>query len=453
LGLLASMLAITLGGVRSEAQSPLTGGLLSVVTPVRLLDTRGGPKLGEGAVRRLVIAGANGVPVGATAVSLNVTAVNPTSGTFLTVAPAGDSIPDTSNLNLEAGAVRPNAVIVGLGVGGAIDIQNAFGDVDVLVDITGWFSGGSLAAGGMQPTTPFRVLDTRRGLPGGGSSLVGPGGAVPTVTAKVTGVGGVPESGVAAVVLNVTATGPNTSTFFTIWPNGSARPNVSTVNVVAGQTAANMAIVPVGTNGSVTLANGFGGSHAILDIMGWISSGTPGTGGFVPVSPTRVYDSRGQNGLRPRGWMPVKLGGSVIPTTGVSAVAANVTIADPSANSFVSTFPTGAGFSGRGGFGSGMNIPVVPLPNVSTLNVASGQNVPNATVAAVGPEASVWAYNYDGFTNLIVDVSGYWIGTTPTGNVPPPPAGDAGPGGFRSDHLAEWSIGVLGHLWADHRAC
>jgi hypothetical protein len=421
IGLAAAVVGIVLGGIRSEAQPVTTGGLLTTVTPTRILDTRGGGKLTTGSVRRLLVSGRAGVPTGARAVALNVTAVSPTASTYLTVWPAGGTPPDTSSLNVNQGQTRPNAVIVGLGENGAIDIFNAFGDVDVLVDLTGWFSAGPLAAGGLEPIAPFRVTDTRR--PGGGGPI-GATGTASTVTAKVTGVGGVPETGVAAVVLNVTATGPTSPTFFTVWPNGVGRPDVSSLNVSAGETAANLVIVPVGTNGSIVVSNEFGRSHAIVDIMGWISSGTPGVGGFVPVAPTRMYDSRGGTGIRPRGWLPVKVGGSVIPTSGVSAVAANVTVVNPNAGSFVSTFPTGAGFSTR------TNIPVVPLANVSTLNVASGSTVPNATIAAVGPEASFWVFNYEGVADLLVDVSGYWIGTTPFGNAPLRAPSQAGPGGF-----------------------
>jgi Matrixin len=411
----------TFAQINAPAQSAPTGGLLTSVSPVRLLDTRNTVRLGAGETRRLVVGGQGGIPVTAKAVALNVTAVAPTVGTYLTVWPAGGVTPATSSLNVDAGAVRPNAVIVGLGASGAIDISNAFGNVNVLVDVTAWFSTGPVAPGGLEPIQPYRAFDSRTlGLAG----KIGRTAAQLQRSVTVTGVGGVPAIGVSAVVLNVTATDPTEPTFLSVWPsNGSAQPNVSSLNVVRGETAANQVIVPVGPAGMVNVANDAGSTHFIVDVMGWISAGTPGVGGFVPVTPTRVADTRGGAGLRPGGWRPVRLSGTVIPSTGVGAVAANFTVIDASEGSFVSVFPTSPGFSSTG------FTPSAALPNVSTLNVSQGQTVPNASVTPVGPEASVWVYNFGGNANLAVDVSGYWVGTTPSGNTPLTPASTAGPGG------------------------
>src|SRR5690606_16846879 len=68
----------------------------------------------------------------------------------------------------------------------------------------------------------------------------------------------------------------------------------SNVNVVAGQTVANLVMVPVGDDGTVTLYSS-GGTHLLADVTGWFgdASQAPGDDGlFVPIEPTRLLDSR-----------------------------------------------------------------------------------------------------------------------------------------------------------------
>ena len=71
----------------------------------------------------------------------------------------------------------------------------------------------------------------------GGAGPLGPGA---TMNLQVTGQGGIPATGVSAVVLNVTATEPTALSFLTAWPTGQARPQVSNLNLGRGHTAADM---------------------------------------------------------------------------------------------------------------------------------------------------------------------------------------------------------------------
>ena len=92
-----------------------------------------------GAALTLNVAGLANVPSGATAVVLNVTAVHPTQSTHLTVFPSG-SPPVVSDLNPRPGTVEPNLVVATLSAGGTVDIYNFAGNVDVVVDVLGWYS-------------------------------------------------------------------------------------------------------------------------------------------------------------------------------------------------------------------------------------------------------------------------------------------------------------------------
>ncbi len=113
------------------------------LSPARVLDTRNRigtstiAQLGAGSTLTLALAGA--VPATATAVVLNVTATNPTGGSYLTVYPAGSSRPYASNLNTETGQTVANLVTTPLGTGLAVAIYNSSGSVDVIADIAGYF--------------------------------------------------------------------------------------------------------------------------------------------------------------------------------------------------------------------------------------------------------------------------------------------------------------------------
>jgi hypothetical protein len=125
--------------------------VLVPVVPARLLDTRpgsptvdgqfqAGGKLGAAQTLNLTVAGRGGVPADATAVVLNVTAVEPTAPTFLTLWPTTAARPLASNLNPTPGQPpTPNLVTVGVG-GGSVSIFNFAGDVHVFADVTGYYA-------------------------------------------------------------------------------------------------------------------------------------------------------------------------------------------------------------------------------------------------------------------------------------------------------------------------
>jgi hypothetical protein len=155
---LGAAVAVTLGGGGLFAVSAASSVPSAVVTidPVRILDTRNGVGLtGEfqsRVPRKLQVTG-SAVPVGATGVLLNVTAVIPTANGFVSVRP-GDAtgLPSTSSLNVWAFGIVPNSVQVGLPTSGAgtgqIDITyDAYGETGpttgLLIDVVGYMTPGS----------------------------------------------------------------------------------------------------------------------------------------------------------------------------------------------------------------------------------------------------------------------------------------------------------------------
>lgn len=266
-------------------------GSVTGLSPARLLDTRADGVTIDGAFQRegavgpntvktLTVAGRGLVPAGATAgaVALNVTATEPTGNSFITVFPTGSGQPTASNLNVVPGQTVPNMVIVPLGTAGQINLYNQGGNTHLIVDVLAWFPSATASITGVNPA---RLLETRSGLSTvdnrfNATGKFGPGG---TQSVTVVGRGGVPASGVAAVALNVTATGGTLGSFLTVYPKGATRPNASNLNFIAGQNVPNMVMLPVGADGQVTIFNLAGNTDVIVDVLAWFpdNSTTPTT--------------------------------------------------------------------------------------------------------------------------------------------------------------------------------
>jgi hypothetical protein len=120
------------------------------ITPCRLFDTRAdstvGPrssplKTGETYVQQ--VTGTNGnctVPAGAAGVAFNVTIVNGSAASYLTVWPSDATRPLASSLNWVAGTPAiPNKVDVRLSPDGKVSLFDNNGSVDVLADIVGYY--------------------------------------------------------------------------------------------------------------------------------------------------------------------------------------------------------------------------------------------------------------------------------------------------------------------------
>jgi hypothetical protein len=201
-------------------------------------------------------------PSGAAADVLNVTVTRPSAPSYLTVFPTGNR-PLASNLNFTTGQTVPNRVIVPLSASGSISFYNSGGSVDVVADIGGWFTDASnpnATGSRFAPVPPARILDTRNAQRLGGNQ---------SMAVAIAGNGPIPNSGVVAVVLNVTVTGPTLSSYLTAWPDGDPRPLASDLNFTAGQTVPNLVVVKVGTSGAIDLYNAGGSTDVVIDVMGW----------------------------------------------------------------------------------------------------------------------------------------------------------------------------------------
>lgn len=67
----------------------------------------------------------------------------------------------------------------------------------------------------------------------------------------------------------MTATGPTTASYLTVYPVGTARPTASSLNYLAGQAIPNMVIVPVGPGNTVTFYKAGGTVNVLADLVGY----------------------------------------------------------------------------------------------------------------------------------------------------------------------------------------
>jgi hypothetical protein len=378
---------------------------LTTITPQRLLDTRNtGGRMGPGQSLSLTVAGAGtGAPANASAVVINVTVTNTTAASYLTVFPAGTAQPLASNLNWVAGQTVPNLVEVPVGSADQVTFFNGFGSTDLVVDLEGYFAAPNGPAGEFQPLTPDRILDTRTGN-GTTAAKLGP---AKTLNLQVTGRGGVPSTGVSAVVMNVTVTNPNAPGFLTVFPTGALAPVASNLNFIAGQTVPNRVVVGIGAGGQVSIFNGLGSTDVIADVGGYFTDSSASGQLFSPLAPLRILDTRSPSQtLGPTGTLALSMAQASVPAD-ATAVILNVTATNTTAASFFTVYPTGT---------------LQPL--ASDLNWIGGKTVPNLVVVKLGT-AGVALFNQFGSADAIVDILGYFS--------PPPVSVSANPSSIPAD--------------------
>jgi hypothetical protein len=244
--------------------APSSGDYLSATDPTRVFDTRTSTKLGEGETRNVPIVGQAGVPSGATGVVLNVTSTNSDRGGFLTVHDT-PTVPNASNVNFRAGVNVPNLVFAKLAADGSVNVTNAIGSTDVVIDVNGYFSDDG---SGIHAVGPGRIFDTRIPI---GQLFAGKVAADGKAVVGINGAGGLlPTDGTGAVLVNITVNEPDAAGFLTAYPNTLVPPNASNVNFAPGQTVANLALAKVSDDGKLAIANTSpGGSNVIVDVFAW----------------------------------------------------------------------------------------------------------------------------------------------------------------------------------------
>jgi hypothetical protein len=297
--------------------------------------------------------------------------------------------------------IQPVFTLVGaavaLGAGGTLSVTYAapvFGPTaHVIFDVTGYFVPDTTGAT-YHALAPTRLLDTRSGtgLSGAFSSHVAralqvAGGAVPANATAVTG--------------NLTVTGQTSLGFLFIGPAAANSPTSSTLNFPVGDDRANGVTVGVGQGGtlSITYAAPTLGAiaHVIFDVTGYFTPDLTG-GTFVPLTPTRLLDTRSATGLsgpfRSHVARTFGVTGVAVPAN-ATAVTGNLTVTQQTSLGFLFMGPNPAN-----------------NPTSSTLNFPVGDDRANAVTLALGGGGTLSVtYAAPAFgptAQVIFDVTGYF---------------------------------------------
>jgi len=292
------------------AADSATAGRFEPIGPARAYDTRlGEPEIPADGTPRIIDLTDVGVPADATGVVINVTAVRSRGGGFYRVWSAGDPEPDHSSMNvLGVNYHAGNQVITGVD-DGRIQVSSNVGG-GLTVDVTGYFTGAGDADsidGLFVPFTPGRLLDTRATS---GATARTSGQPVPAddrLALQVAGRLDVPDTGVKAVALNLTAVRAEARGFVKAYPDRSAEPETSALNFTnPGQIVPNHAITSIDeASGEITLQPSVS-THLAVDANGYFLAAD----GELPTGEMAVNKT-----VAPGSFVPDPLPGSS-PTTG-----------------------------------------------------------------------------------------------------------------------------------------
>ncbi|HTH05297.1 MAG TPA: hypothetical protein VL916_05480 [Ilumatobacteraceae bacterium] len=229
---------------------PSTGAGPNAMTAARVADTTGGAPLAAGGTLTVPIIGVAGVPAsGVDAVSVTVTASQPSGYGYLTVWPCGQTMPVVSTLNFVAGDTVTNSATMPAGSGGAICVYSPVA-THVAVDVAAWWTAAGPRA---RLASSERAIDTRSGSrPTAGSTLTVPlASFVP--------------AGASIAVTNLISIGP-TGAGALVASDCGVTPSGVTVAYVAGEVRPGVALTSLSANREVCVAT-TADAHVVVDVM------------------------------------------------------------------------------------------------------------------------------------------------------------------------------------------
>jgi uncharacterized protein YkwD len=250
--------------------SPSSTGRFTPTAATRVLDTRiamnAAGKLPAGQTLEVQVTGAaTNIPVDATAVSINITAIDPTTDSYVTVYPCSTARPLASTLNPSTTMIESNSIIVGVSTTGTVCFYSPVA-VDLVADVSGYVTANAGSA--FIPLKAIRALDTRDPQPilnlGGGGK---PFAAGSTHEIPLAGIRGIPANAL-VMSINITSTESQGAGYLTIWPCTSTRPTVSALNASPALTIANSNQAQLSSRGSLCVYTQTD-THLIIDINGY----------------------------------------------------------------------------------------------------------------------------------------------------------------------------------------
>ncbi|WP_460844665.1 fibronectin type III domain-containing protein [Nocardioides ultimimeridianus] len=242
------------------------------------------------------------------------------------------------------------------------------------------------------PLLPARIVNSSTGL-GLSSDMTGD----QTKSFNVLGTGGVPSSGVTAVVLSVTATTATTQGYMKLWTAGDAIPASSQMWHQAGERTSNLTTLVPSSDGKIAIYNSSGTVSIRVDVEAYYTTTGAGAAGFFALPQQRVVDSTTglvttQSRISTGGTRTFKLAGlGGIPSTGVSAAVINVTAVNPTGDTYLYVWPASS-----------------TRPAATAVQAPSGQTTATQVVTKLDSEGKISVQNSGAPTDFFVDVQGYY---------------------------------------------
>ena len=306
----------------APSPDPATAGRYVALAPYRLFDTRAG---GTGVPRQpvsgaLTVALPSTVPLSATGVVLDVSAVKASGSGYLRVAPAG-STPQTTALNYATGSSTTALAVTAMDHQRRVTFSTVGTPVDVVVDVVGYFTSTDGIGGRWVPLAPVRAVDSRsgQGVPAGAHT-----GAV-TFTLPAS----IPASAT-GVALNITALAPQGDGYLRLAPAGSPA-TTTALNFDGSGTTTGLALTAA-NQGRVTVTVFGAATGLVVDVVGYYegTSATGSGGGYLAVTPQRFLDTRSGLGASGPGNGGLTLALPTSVPSSATAVLVNVSVVQPS---------------------------------------------------------------------------------------------------------------------------
>jgi len=350
-----------------------TGTRFHPIATTRIYSSGPSP-LVAGVDRDILAAGVGGIPGNATAVVVNVEIQNPTQAGYIRVTPTG-APSQTAVQEFSAGETISNLVVVKVGTGGRINLHLSAGQATVFVDASGYYLDPADTTGDrFQPVATARIAGPTTLLAGSDQDV------------GVLGVGGIPASGVDAVVVNVEVQNPTQAGYIRVTPTGS--PSQTAVQeFTPGKTISNLVVVKVGTGGKINLHLSAGSATFFIDAEGYFP--TSGGVSYHALPTTRIA---GPTTLTAGGDRDVTvLVGGVAPDA--SAVVVNVEIQSPTQAGYLRVTPAGS------------------PSQTAVQEFGAGDTISNLVVVKVGSGGKITLHLSAGQAITYIDVEGYYGAT------------------------------------------
>ena len=315
---------------------------------------------------------------------------SPITGWTVTASPGG------AGATAVAGA--HSAVVMGLlaGTSYSFTVRATNGDGDGPVSAPSTAVAVKGPAGGLTHLLRSgRLVDTRNGTGLPKRRL----GARTTSTFGALGKRGLPSSGVAAVLLDVTAVHPANAVKLTVFPAGTTRPSRPNVLAPRGQSVTTLVTVAPGHRGRVSVYAAGGPADVTVDAVGWVATAAASPTGGLQLH-MLPYETRIANTAKSVGTTTIPAHGSRnltvvgrggVPGSGVRGVDLAITAKAPAGSGQLVAYPAGG-----------------TRPTRSDVSFSAGADATGRIVVGLNSTGTVRLANTSGKPlNVLVDAAGW----------------------------------------------